>query len=92
MCWGVVACCGWVGVVEGYCCFVVVECFLEGRCELEFVVELVNGDEGSEALASFFGWGLEFFRGEAPFDVEESNRVGVAEDGGTEAQEGLIGC
>ena len=42
VCWGVVACCGWVGVVEGYCCFVVVECFLEGRCELEFVVELVD--------------------------------------------------
>jgi hypothetical protein len=54
---------------------------LEGCGEFEFVVELVDGDEGSEALASFFGGGLEFFRGEASFDVEESNRVGVAEDG-----------
>ena len=33
---------------------------------------------------------LEFFRGEAPFDVEESNRVGVTEDGGAEAQEGFV--
>ena len=81
---------GRVGVVEGYCCFVVVKCFLESCGELEFVVELVNGDEGSEAFASFFGWGLEFFRGEAPFDVEESDRVGVAEDGGAEAQEGFV--
>ena len=24
VCWGVVAWCRWVGVVEGYCCFVVV--------------------------------------------------------------------
>ena len=90
VCWGVVAWCGWVGVVEGDRCFLVVECFLESYGELEFVVELVNGDEGSEALASFFGWGLEFFRGEASFDVEESNRVGVAENGGTEAQEGFV--
>ena len=81
--------CGGMGVVEGYCCVVVVKCFLESCGELEFVVELVNGDEGSEALASFFGWGLEFFRGEAPFDVEESNRVGVTEDGGAEVQEGF---
>ena len=27
------------------------------------------------------GGGLEFFRGETSFDVEESDRVGVAEDG-----------
>ena len=31
-----------VGVVEGYCCFVVVECFLEGCGQFEFVVELVD--------------------------------------------------
>ena len=70
-----------VGVVEGCCCFCVVECFLEGRGEFELVVEFVDGDEGGETLACFFGGGLEFFRGEAPFDVEESNRVGVSEDG-----------
>ena len=62
MCWGVVAWCGWVGVVEGDCCFLVIERFLEGRGELKFVVEFVDGDEGSEALAwsiyslvNFFG-------------------------------------
>ncbi len=90
MCWGVVAWCGWVGVVEGDCCFLDVERFLEGCGEFEFVVELVDGDEGSETFASFFGGGLEFFRSEAPFDVEESNRVGVTEDGGAEAQEGFV--
>ena len=73
--------CGGVGVVEGYCCVVVVKCFLEGSGEFESVVEFVDGDKGSEAFASFFGGCLEFFRGEAPFDVEESDRVGVAEDG-----------
>ena len=67
--------------MEGYCCFVVVECFLESCGEFEFVVEFVDGDEGSETLASFFGGGLEFFRGETPFDVEESDCVCVAEDG-----------
>ena len=61
-----------VGVVEGYCCFLVVECFLEGCGEFEFVVEFVDGYEGSETLACFFGGGLKFFRGEASFDVEES--------------------
>ena len=81
VCWGVIAWCGWVGVVEVYCCFLIVECFLESCGEFESVVEFVDGDEGSEALACFFGGGLEFFRGEAPFDVEESDRVGVAEDG-----------
>ena len=79
-----------MGVLEGCYCFCVVECFLEGRGEFEFVIELVDGDEGSETLASFFGGGLELFRSEAPFDVEESNRVGVAEDGGAEAQEGFV--
>ena len=34
-----------MGVVEGDCCFCVVERFLEGRCELEFVIEGVDGDE-----------------------------------------------
>ena len=85
VCWGVVARRGWVGVVEGYCRFCVVERFLECCGELEFVVEFVDGDEGSESFASFFGGGLKFFRGEAPFDVEESNRVGVAKDGSAEA-------
>ncbi len=78
--WGVVAWCGWVGVVEGDCYFLVVERFLESCGEFEFVVEFVDGDEGSESFASFFGRGLEFFGGETPFDVEESDRVGVAED------------
>ena len=82
--------CGGVGVVKGYCCFLVVECFLEIRGEFEFVVEFVYGDEGSKALACFLGRGLEFFRGEASFDVEESNCVGVAEDGGAEAKEGFV--
>ena len=50
-------------------CFCVVKCFLEGRGELESVVEFVDGDEGSESLACFFGGGLEFFRSEASFDV-----------------------
>ena len=38
---------GWwgVGVVEGNCCFSVVERFLEVRGELELVVEGVDGDE-----------------------------------------------
>ena len=45
VCRGVVAWCGGVGVVEGNCCFSVVECFLEGRGELERVVEGVDGDE-----------------------------------------------
>jgi hypothetical protein len=58
-----------VSVVEGCCCFCVVECFLEGFGEFEFVVEFVDGDEGSESFASFFGGGLKFFRGEAPFDI-----------------------
>ena len=48
-CWWVGAWCGgWVqgvGVVEGYCCFLVIERILEGRGELEFVVEGVDGDE-----------------------------------------------
>ena len=39
--WWVGAWCGgWVqgvGVVEGYCCFLVIERILEGRGELEFV-------------------------------------------------------
>ena len=48
VCWGMGAWCRGVGVVEGYCCFCVVECFLEGRGELEFAVEFVDGDEGSE--------------------------------------------
>ena len=61
MCWGVVAWCGWVGVVEGDCCFLVIKRFLEGRGEFEFVVEFVDGDEGGETLARFFGGGLEFF-------------------------------
>ena len=34
-----------VGVVEGDCCFSVVERFLEGSGQLEFVVEGVDGDE-----------------------------------------------
>ena len=51
---------GGVGVVEGYCCFVVVKCFLKSSGEFESVVEFVDGDEGSEALACFFGGGLEF--------------------------------
>jgi len=34
-----------MGVVEGYCCFCVVERFLEGRGEFKFVVEGVDGDE-----------------------------------------------
>ena len=76
--------------MEVYCCFLIVECFLESCGEFESVVEFVDGDEGSETLAGFFGGGLEFFRGEAPFDVEESNRVGVTEDGGAEAQEGFV--
>ena len=61
MCRGVVAWCGGVGVVEGCCCFCVVECFLEGRGEFESVVEFVDGDEGSETFACFFRGGLEFF-------------------------------
>jgi hypothetical protein len=69
-----------VGVVEGCCCFCVVECFLEGRGEFELVVEFVDGDEGRETLASFFGGGLEFLRCETPFDVKESDCVCVAED------------
>jgi hypothetical protein len=44
-CWRVSAWCGGVGVVEGNCCFGVVERFLEGRGELELVVEGVDGDE-----------------------------------------------
>ena len=51
VCWGVVAWCGWVGVVEGYCRFIVVECFLESCGEFESVVEFVDGYEGSETLA-----------------------------------------
>ena len=61
VCWGMVAWCRWVGVVEGYCCFVVVECFLESCGEFESVVEFVDGDEGRESFACFFGGGLEFF-------------------------------
>ena len=37
--------CGGVGVVEGNCCFCVVERFLEGCGEFEFVVKGVDGDE-----------------------------------------------
>ena len=37
--------CGRVGVVESDCCFSVVERFLEGLGEFEFVVEGVDGDE-----------------------------------------------
>ena len=55
VCRGVVAWCGWVGVVECDRCFLVIERFLEGRGELEFVVEFVDGDEGSETLACFLG-------------------------------------
>ena len=44
-CWRVSAWCGGVGVVEGNCCFSVVERFLEGSGQLEFVVEGVDGDE-----------------------------------------------
>ncbi len=62
--------CGGVGVVKGYCCFLAVECFLKVRGEFEFVVEFVDRDEGSKALACFLGRGLEFFRSEASFDVE----------------------
>ena len=61
MCGGVVAWCGWVGVVECDRCFLVIERFLEGRGELEFVVEFVDGDECGESFACFFGGGLEFF-------------------------------
>ena len=67
--------------MEVYCCFLIVECFLESCGEFESVVEFVDGDEGRESFACFFGGGLEFFRGEAPFDVEESDCVRVAEDG-----------
>ncbi len=81
VCWGVVAWRGWVVVVEGYCRFRVVERFLEGRGEFEFVVEIVDGDEGRESFACFFRGGLELFGGETPFDVEESDRVGVAKNG-----------
>ena len=42
---GVVAWCGWVGVVEVYCCFLIVECFLESCGEFESVVEFVDGDD-----------------------------------------------
>ena len=38
---------------------------------------MVRGD----SLTSFFWGSSEFFRDEAPFDVEESDRVGIAEDG-----------
>ena len=47
--------------MEGDCCFCVVERFLEGCCELEFVVEFVNGDECGESFACFFGGVLSFF-------------------------------
>ena len=53
VCRGVVAWCGWVGVVECDRCFLVIERFLEGRGEF------VDGDEGSETLACFFGGGLQ---------------------------------
>ena len=56
---------GGVGVLAGYCCFCVVQCFLECCGELEFVVEFIDCDEGSESLACFFGifgrWVLSFF-------------------------------
>ena len=52
---------GGVGVLAGYRCFCVVECFLEGCGEFESVVEFVDGNEGSETLACFFRGGLEFF-------------------------------
>ena len=35
----------------------------------------------AKRLRASSGGGLEFFRGEASFDVKESDRVGVAEDG-----------
>ena len=38
---------------------------------------MVRGD----SLTSFFWGSSEFFRDEVPFDVEESDRVGIAEDG-----------
>ena len=44
----------------------------------------------AKRLRASSGGGCEFFRGETPFDVEESNRVGVTEDGGAEAQEGFV--
>jgi hypothetical protein len=57
---------------------------IESCGEFESEVEFVDGDEGSESFACWSsgeGGGLEFFRGETSFDVEESDRVGVAEDG-----------
>ena len=48
---------GGMGVLEGYYRLCVVERFLEGRGEFESVVELVDGDEGSESFACFFGRG-----------------------------------
>ena len=44
-CWRGSAWCRGVSVMEGDCCFVVVERFLEGGGELELVVEGVDGDE-----------------------------------------------
>ena len=43
-CWRGSAGCWGVGVVEGDCCFLVVERFLKGCGELEFVVEGVDGE------------------------------------------------
>ena len=43
-CWRGSAWCWGVGVVEGDCCFLVVERFLKGCGELEFVVEGVDGE------------------------------------------------
>lgn len=81
-CWGVVvwcgrlgAGCGWVGVVEGYCCFCVVECFLLESCgEFEFVVEFVDNDQGSKTLACF--WAGPRYR-EARVARAETLRTGV---------------
>ena len=44
-CWRGSAWCRGVSVMEGDCCFLVIERFLEGRGELELVVEGVDGDE-----------------------------------------------
>ena len=55
-----------LGVVEGNCCFCVIECFLEGRGQFESVdsssLNMWTRDEGSaiysETLACFFGGGV----------------------------------
>ena len=40
--------------MEGYCCFLVVERFLEGSGEFEFVVEGVDVDRGVYSFVNFF--------------------------------------